>query len=139
MATRVGLLVGLPFIESRIEQSEGPVLCVQDYTSANGVLREPPGVHALRGKLLVQLGSGSPREGRETAAWARSNDIHYLDGAIMATPNFIGKAAAVLVTVAPLWAEGFGLLLQRYRRGRPGERDAERAVVVAPTVERSGA
>ena len=41
---------------------------------------------ALRGKVLVQLSSGTPDEAREMESWARPRGIDYLDGAIMNYP-----------------------------------------------------
>jgi 3-hydroxyisobutyrate dehydrogenase-like beta-hydroxyacid dehydrogenase len=52
---------------------------------------------ALREKLFVQLATGTPRQAREAATWAREHQIPYLDGAIMATPDFIGQSGCTLL------------------------------------------
>ena len=64
---------------------------VIDYAVADGILKSERVAEALRGKLLVQLTSGSPRQARDTAAWAAKQGIRYLDGAIMATPDLVGS------------------------------------------------
>lgn len=66
------------------------VVNVSDYAAADLVLRVDAVIEALRGKTLVQLTGGSPRQARDTAAWAHQHGIGYLDGAIMATPDLVG-------------------------------------------------
>ncbi|MBT2210215.1 NAD(P)-dependent oxidoreductase [Actinomadura sp. NEAU-AAG7] len=67
------------------------VVCLTDYEGVRGLL-EPLG-DVLGGRVLVNLTSGTPREARETAEWAGAG---YLDGAILAVPEGIGKDALVL-------------------------------------------
>lgn len=74
---------------------------LSDYAASDRLLRTDAVTRALRGKLLVQLASGSPRLARESAAWAREHGVDYLDGAIMATPNYIGQADATLLYAGP--------------------------------------
>ena len=61
------------------------------------VLRSPGVAEQLRGKLLVQLASGSPQQARTLAAWAREHGIEYLDGAIMATPDHIAQPGCTIL------------------------------------------
>lgn len=68
-----------------------------DYGASEGVLAEPSVERALSGKALVQLTSGSPNDARRVAAWAAAHRIAYLDGAIMATPDFIGQRDCTLL------------------------------------------
>ncbi|WP_242891760.1 NAD(P)-dependent oxidoreductase [Actinomadura litoris] len=67
------------------------VVCLTDYAGVRGLL-EPLG-DVLGGRVLVNLTSGTPQEARETAEWAGAG---YLDGAILAVPEGIGKDAVVL-------------------------------------------
>jgi len=66
------------------------VSVVNTYDTSGALLSSPDVAKALRGKTVVELTSGSPRLARERAAWAASAGVDYLDGAIMATPDFIG-------------------------------------------------
>lgn len=84
-------------VAEAVAAAQAVFVCVSDYTSASRLLQDPDVVPLLRNKLLVQLGSGSPREAREAASWASSHDVRYLDGAIMATPNFIGEAHCTIL------------------------------------------
>jgi 3-hydroxyisobutyrate dehydrogenase-like beta-hydroxyacid dehydrogenase len=72
-----------------------------DYVTGDALMRPDNIASALRGKLLVQLTSGSPRQARETAAWAQQHGIQYLDGAIMATPNLIGEPDCTILYSGP--------------------------------------
>ena len=59
--------------------------------------RLEPVATELKGKVLVNLTTTTPNEARATAAWAAEHDITYLDGAIMATPDMIGKREALFL------------------------------------------
>ncbi|WP_164011897.1 NAD(P)-dependent oxidoreductase [Pyxidicoccus trucidator] len=77
------------------------VVNVNDYGTSDSLLRPDEVTRALRGKLLVQLTSGSPSQAREQATWARQHGIPYLDGAIMGTPDFIGQPGGTLLYSGP--------------------------------------
>ncbi len=68
-----------------------------DYEASDATLRNPAVLAALPGKAVVQLTSGSPRAARDNAAWVTAAGAAYLDGAIMATPNFIGEPHAAIL------------------------------------------
>lgn len=70
---------------------------VSDYATTTELLRSSAVTKALRERLFVQLATGTPRHAKETAAWARDHGISYLDGAIMATPDFIGQAGCTIL------------------------------------------
>ena len=77
------------------------VVNVSDYAASDALLKPDEVTHALRGKLLVQLTSGSPSQARAQAAWAQQHGISYLDGAIMGTPDFIGQPGGTLLYSGP--------------------------------------
>jgi 3-hydroxyisobutyrate dehydrogenase-like beta-hydroxyacid dehydrogenase len=56
---------------------------------------------ALRGRTLVNLGSGTPGEARAAAAWAAERDLDYLDGAIMVPPPLVGHPGSVFLYCGP--------------------------------------
>ncbi|WP_233223783.1 NAD(P)-dependent oxidoreductase [Amycolatopsis sp. CA-128772] len=53
-----------------------------------------PVLEAASPKVLVNLTSGTPEQARETAKWAASAGIDYVDGVIMAVPQGIGTPGA---------------------------------------------
>ncbi|MEV0316866.1 NAD(P)-dependent oxidoreductase [Streptomyces sp. NPDC050658] len=65
------------------------VACVLDYPALHTVL-DPVAAGGLADKALVNLTSGSPEQAGETAAWAATLGLGYLDGAVMTTPPGVG-------------------------------------------------
>jgi 3-hydroxyisobutyrate dehydrogenase-like beta-hydroxyacid dehydrogenase len=84
-------------VADAVAAAEIVILNVLDYEISEELLRENGVAQGLRGKLLVQLTSGTPRQARDVANWARQRDIHYLDGAIMATPILIAQPASTIL------------------------------------------
>lgn len=84
-------------VKAAISAANIIVINVSDYASIEALLTSPDVVDALRGKVLVQLTSGSPKQARDAAAWAYSRQIRYLDGAIMATPDLIGGPQSTIL------------------------------------------
>jgi 3-hydroxyisobutyrate dehydrogenase-like beta-hydroxyacid dehydrogenase len=80
-------------VEESVREADIVVVSVSDYNSARQLLREPDIASALRGKIVVQLSSGTPREAREMDSWARRCGIACLDGAILGGPAWIGTPA----------------------------------------------
>lgn len=84
-------------VREAVSSAEVVVGILSDYTTSDSYLHAKDVAAALRGKTLVQLASGSPSEARAAATWAREHGVRYLDGAIMATPDFIGKAESTIL------------------------------------------
>ena len=70
---------------------------VNDYATSNELLQTDGVTSALRGKLLIQLTSGTPKQARTLGDWAHRAAIPYLVGAIMATPNLIGEPGCTIL------------------------------------------
>ncbi|MDH2424351.1 NAD(P)-binding domain-containing protein [Sphaerisporangium sp. TRM90804] len=75
------------------------VVCVSDHTAVRELL-DPLG-DILDGRVLVNLTSGTPGVARETGEWVTRRGGAYLDGAIMAVPQGIGTADAVILYSGP--------------------------------------
>lgn len=71
------------------------IVVLLDHASVHEHLE--PAAAELKGKLVVNLTTTTPNEARATAAWAAEHGITYLDGAIMAVPQMIGKPGARLL------------------------------------------
>ncbi|MFB8438015.1 NAD(P)-dependent oxidoreductase [Streptomyces niveus] len=71
------------------------IVCVLDYDTVSRLLT--PAADALRGRVLVNLTSGTPEPARELAAWATGQGADYLDGAVYAVPQTIGTADAFVL------------------------------------------
>jgi len=74
-----------------IQAGQLTVMCVYDYRAASEILEQAGVAQAVRGRILVQLTTGSPQEALEAAAWADARGARYLDGAIQAAPSQMGQ------------------------------------------------
>lgn len=81
-------------LASAIAASEVIVVCVSTYDVMDDLLN--PLTAELKGKVLVNLTTGTPEGARRTAEWAAEHGINYLDGAIMAIPPMIGTPDALI-------------------------------------------
>lgn len=70
----------------------GPVtiLCVLDYDAVDAILTSEDTSAAVRDRLIVNLGTGSPDDARRVEAFVRRSGGRYLDGAIQAAPSQMG-------------------------------------------------
>lgn len=73
------------------------VICVYDYKAANEIINAKETASALAGKIIIQLTTGSPQEARESEIWARQQGADYIDGAILAVPNQMGKPDTMIL------------------------------------------
>lgn len=67
------------------------LMCVYDYRAAEAIFALDGVAAALDGRLLVQLTTGSPQDAREAEAWAHGRGARYLEGAIQAAPDQMGR------------------------------------------------
>jgi len=88
-----------PTVADAVATADVVLVNVDSYETSQHVLDAVS--EALRGKLVVQLTSGSPREARAQAAWTSAREIEYVDGAILVTPNLIGDPAATILYAGP--------------------------------------
>lgn len=75
-----------------IAASPSTILILYDYDAARAVLATPGVEAALNGKLIANLGTGSPEDARDVAALVQQHGARYLDGAIQAAPSQMGEA-----------------------------------------------
>ncbi|WP_457585744.1 NAD(P)-dependent oxidoreductase [Ensifer canadensis] len=86
-----------PTVRQAIDASEIVIVNVSDYAATSTLLRASDVTPGLGGKLIVELTSGTPQGARETSGWAAAHGARYLDGAILATPDFIGTDAGTIL------------------------------------------
>ncbi len=95
-----GAVVRHPCCEA-VDAADIVIVNVTDYAATAALLRGDGVAEALRGKLVVELTSGTPDGARETGRWAASLGVSYLDGAIMATPDLIGAEHGTILISGP--------------------------------------
>ena len=67
------------------------VVCVYDYNAANDILDTKDVGAELAGRVLIQLTTGSPKDARDSEAWAHRHGAQYVDGAIQAAPSQMAR------------------------------------------------
>jgi 6-phosphogluconate dehydrogenase-like protein len=72
--SRLGLRVA-PSVLGAVGNAEIVIVNINNYESTNQLVRQPAIESALRGKVLVQLSSGTPDEAREMESWARPRGV----------------------------------------------------------------
>ncbi len=86
-----------PTVLEAIKAATIVIINVTDYAVSESLLHGNHEASMFKGKLFVQLSSGTPAGAREAALWFTSRGASYLDGAIMATPDFIGSENATIL------------------------------------------
>ncbi|MCX4982711.1 NAD(P)-dependent oxidoreductase [Streptomyces sp. NBC_00572] len=82
-------------VTEAVAASELVVVCVLDYPAVRELLA--PVAESLRGRVLVNLTTGTPEQAREEAERAAEHGIGYLDGAVMTTPPGVGDSANMIL------------------------------------------
>lgn len=90
-----------PSLLEAVEAADLVVDVVSDYDASAELVRDGDVTRALRGKTFLELASGTPKQAQRAAAWAQEHGIRYLDGAIMATPDFIGQPGCTILYAGP--------------------------------------
>nr|WP_132567603.1 NAD(P)-binding domain-containing protein [Rhizobium sullae] len=86
-----------PSVLEAVNAAEIIIVNLSDYPATAAIMRNDAIAAAVRGKLIVELTSGTPHGAREAAEWWAEHGASYLDGAIMATPDFIGTDAGTIL------------------------------------------
>jgi 3-hydroxyisobutyrate dehydrogenase-like beta-hydroxyacid dehydrogenase len=101
----LGATVAASVLEA-VNAAEIIIVNVSDYRATTAILHNDAIASAVRGKLIVELTSGTPHGARDAAEWWAKHGASYLDSAIMATPDFIGTDAGTILVSGS--GEAFG-------------------------------
>jgi 3-hydroxyisobutyrate dehydrogenase-like beta-hydroxyacid dehydrogenase len=77
------------------------LVCVTNDAATREIIFTDGVAQALRGKLLIQLSTSTAEQSREIGAWARTRDIRYLEGSILAAPADITSGSAIIAYAGP--------------------------------------
>ncbi|KAK0746949.1 hypothetical protein B0T18DRAFT_163561 [Schizothecium vesticola] len=92
-ATTAGATLS-PDIASAVSSNDTILICLLDYPS---ILASLSAV-SLTGKTIINLTNGTPKQALAMRDWAKAKGArHYLDGAIMVTPQMVGGPQSFLV------------------------------------------
>ncbi|MFE9653273.1 NAD(P)-dependent oxidoreductase [Micromonospora sp. NPDC006431] len=96
--------------EEAVTTSDLTVVCVVNYDASDAVLRPAAVTDALKARTVVNLTADTPDRARDSADWAATHGIGYLDGAIMTPATTVGTPAGVFIHSGPK---------ELYQRHRP--------------------
>jgi 3-hydroxyisobutyrate dehydrogenase-like beta-hydroxyacid dehydrogenase len=77
------------------------VVCIDNYKATRDLISEESIGHALSGRTMIQLSTGTPREAHELEDWIVHLGGAYIDGAIMPYPDGIGARDAKILFAGP--------------------------------------
>ncbi|MFI6287169.1 NAD(P)-dependent oxidoreductase [Streptomyces sp. NPDC051018] len=86
-------------VAEAVSASPVTIMCLKDYDTMYAVF-DPAG-DALRGRVVVNLNSGTPKEASAAFGWAAERGVLYLDGAIMVPPPLVGHPESVFLYSGP--------------------------------------
>ena len=87
-----------PDIAEALRQNNVVIICFLDYAAIYKLLEPVEGSDALKGKTIINLTNGTPKQARELDPWLRARGVSkYLDGAVMITPQLVGTEHSYLV------------------------------------------
>lgn len=84
-----------------VTASPTTLVCLYDYTAVEAVLGTEGMAAALEGRLLINLGSGSPEDARRVGGIVAGFGGRYLDGAIQAAPGQMGQDDTPILVSGP--------------------------------------
>lgn len=89
--------INSPTAADAIDESPITVVCLGNYDAATALLQSPDCTKAAKGRVIIQLTTGSPQLARTGKEWADGAGAAYLDGGIVAMPDDIGGPDAMFI------------------------------------------
>jgi 3-hydroxyisobutyrate dehydrogenase-like beta-hydroxyacid dehydrogenase len=86
-----------PNAAAAVAAGETVIVCVHDYKAAWEILETVDVQAALKGRVIVQLTTGSPEDARRSERWAQLHGAEYIDGAIQAAPSQMGRPDTMIL------------------------------------------
>jgi 3-hydroxyisobutyrate dehydrogenase-like beta-hydroxyacid dehydrogenase len=80
-----------------VAASDVVLICIDDYAVTRAAFDTPEIRPLLRGRAIVQLSTGTPRQARDAQAWMTDAGATYLDGAILCGPTDIGTPGGLIL------------------------------------------
>ena len=90
-------IAAAPDVLAAIKASPNILICIDNYDATQSLLDTDKVMPLLKGRNVIQLSTGTPREAVEAARWMKNREASYLDGAILAGPYDIGKASGQIL------------------------------------------
>ncbi len=84
-------------LAAAVQASPLILVCIDGYETTRRLLGADDVAPHLRGRTLIQLSTGTPKEAREGEAWANGLGAGYVDGVLRCGPNAIGTDDALIL------------------------------------------
>jgi 3-hydroxyisobutyrate dehydrogenase-like beta-hydroxyacid dehydrogenase len=88
---------GAGTLASAVQASPLVLICIDDYAATKRLLGATGVSPHLSGRTLIQLTTGTPREARESEAWAGDVGAGYVEGKILGGPARIGTEGGMIL------------------------------------------
>lgn len=88
---------GASGLTEALEASPRVVVCISDYETTAELFDQPEVITRLRGRTIIQLSTGTPKEAATGEDWFHSHGAAYLDGAILCYPGNIGTPDGLIL------------------------------------------
>ncbi|MEU5398131.1 NAD(P)-binding domain-containing protein [Streptomyces sp. NPDC005963] len=82
-------------VAEAVSASPVTIMCLKDYETMHTV--SDSAGDAWKGRVLVNLNSGTPKEAHTAVSWAADRGVDYLDGAIMVPPALVGHPDSIFL------------------------------------------
>jgi len=90
LAVSIGA-IGASNVMEAIDANDVLLVCMSNYTATRSILDTDQTRSHLAGKILVQMGTGTPSEAKDNESWMKSLGGYYLDVTIQPYPERIGE------------------------------------------------
>ena len=88
-------------LDEGIAASPAILVCVDNTAVTRKIFSEPGAIEALRGKILVEMSTGTPVEAQEAGQWFSDQGVRYIDGAVLAGPKTLKSATSRVIFAGP--------------------------------------
>jgi 3-hydroxyisobutyrate dehydrogenase-like beta-hydroxyacid dehydrogenase len=92
---------GSSSLAEALEASSRIIVCIPDYDTTTELFDQPDVIPRIKGRTLIQLSTGTPKEAAASEEWFQNLGALYLDGAILCYPRHIGTPDGLILVAGP--------------------------------------
>lgn len=88
---------GAPGLDEALAASQRVLVCIPDYRTTAELFERPGVLPLLKGRTIIQLSTGTPKEAEASERWFNDRGAAYLDGSILCWPGNIGTPEGLIL------------------------------------------
>jgi 3-hydroxyisobutyrate dehydrogenase-like beta-hydroxyacid dehydrogenase len=96
-----GRITAATSLTQALRDRELVISVLSNYEASAALFSDPAALAELRLTTLLELASGTPKQAERAAAWAKDHAVAYLVGAMMVTPDQVGKPGCTFLYSGP--------------------------------------